>query len=100
MKRIAIAGVLSSLLALGVADVALADVNVAVGVQAPGFGAVITTGPTYAPYPVYVPYPAYPPPPPVYAYAYPAPRYVYARPGRGYGHYKHHKRFKHGRGCR
>lgn len=104
MKRIAAVGILTTLLALGTARSAPAEVGFSIGVQAPGFGAVVTNGRPYAPYPVYVPYPAYAQPYPVYVEApvvYPRPRYYrgYHSERGGRGHHKRYKHSKRHRGC-
>lgn len=94
MKRSVAVGVLALLLALGfLRDEAVAHVDVAVGVNLPGFGAVVTTGPVWAPYPY--PYPVYGPPVVYRPVVYPRPRYYAPRPA----HRHHHKHHKHHRGC-
>lgn len=100
MKRIAMIALLGAVLTLGTVRPAAARVNVAVGIGAPGFGAVITNGPVYAPYAYPVAYPVYGPP--VYYRApvvYPAAPYPWYGGGPRYGRPKHFKHFKHGRGC-
>jgi len=94
-----VAVILATLAFFGLSRPAQADVDVVVGVGVPGFGAVISTGPVYAPYPVYAP-PVY-----VQPVVYPAPRYYAPRyyAPRYYDHgYKHYrpakKHFKHRRG--